>query len=250
MLDRALYRKIVVVSPHLDDGVFSCGDLLVAHPGSMVVTVMAGKPPTPSPAACQGSIDSSCHGKWSNEQTGFAEWDTASGFPSGDDVVGRRREEDRSALQILGATPIWLDLCDSQYQHSPTIEEIAAILEETFERLQPSAVFFPFGLFHSDHVLTHKACLELVWRHRAWDWFAYEDAIYRAFSDDLVNQRRAWLETLGITAAPAGDSGYPASDAKRRAVNCYQSQLRALAVHYRSGHDDVFNPERYWRIVR
>ena len=30
---------LAVISPHLDDGVFACGEMLAAHPGSVVVTV-------------------------------------------------------------------------------------------------------------------------------------------------------------------------------------------------------------------
>ncbi len=42
--------RVVVVSPHLDDAVLGCGQLLAAWPGATVVTVFAGKPavyPTP-----------------------------------------------------------------------------------------------------------------------------------------------------------------------------------------------------------
>jgi len=35
---------VLVVSPHCDDAVFSCGDFLVAHPRASVVTIFAGRP--------------------------------------------------------------------------------------------------------------------------------------------------------------------------------------------------------------
>jgi hypothetical protein len=35
---------MLVVSPHLDDAVLSCGRWLAAHPGTLVVTVFAGVP--------------------------------------------------------------------------------------------------------------------------------------------------------------------------------------------------------------
>lgn len=36
--------KTLIISPHLDDAVFSYGELLVAKSGSVVVTVFAGEP--------------------------------------------------------------------------------------------------------------------------------------------------------------------------------------------------------------
>ena len=59
-------RRIVVVSPHLDDAVLGCSYLLAAHPGATVVTVFAGRPPEyPSP---------------------MERWDAICGFVEGDDI--------------------------------------------------------------------------------------------------------------------------------------------------------------------
>jgi LmbE family N-acetylglucosaminyl deacetylase len=38
-------RNVVVFSPHCDDAVFACGQLLETHPGALVVTMFAGRPP-------------------------------------------------------------------------------------------------------------------------------------------------------------------------------------------------------------
>ena len=35
-------RRLVVVSPHFDDAVLGCGQLLSAHAGATVVTVLGG----------------------------------------------------------------------------------------------------------------------------------------------------------------------------------------------------------------
>src|SRR5436853_287558 len=37
-------ETMVAISPHLDDAVLSCGQLLAARPGSVVITVFAGMP--------------------------------------------------------------------------------------------------------------------------------------------------------------------------------------------------------------
>src|SRR5689334_10074107 len=91
-------HPVVVISPHLDDAVFGCGQLLALHPGSVVSTALAGRPP--SYATVTG-------------------WDAAAGFRPGDDVIAARRAEDRAALQILDARPVWLDFTDDQYGRSP-----------------------------------------------------------------------------------------------------------------------------------
>lgn len=36
--------RLLVVSPHLDDAVLSCGCWLASRPGAAVVTVFAGRP--------------------------------------------------------------------------------------------------------------------------------------------------------------------------------------------------------------
>ena len=104
---------IAVVSPHLDDGVFSCGALLAARPGSVVVTALAGRRGVALPP------------KWE----GVTPWDAACGFAPGDDVIAARRAEDREALSILGASPVWLDFPDAQYGPSPSPAALCRALD-------------------------------------------------------------------------------------------------------------------------
>jgi LmbE family N-acetylglucosaminyl deacetylase len=130
--------KVLVVSPHLDDAVFGCGELLAAHPGGIVVTVFAGAP---------------------MHYRALTEWDAAAGFSVGQDIMAARREEDRRALAMVGALPLWLDYCDSQYQRPPPAQMLAAALEGTLARHEPDTVVVPLGLFHSDHKLVHEAAL-------------------------------------------------------------------------------------------
>ena len=92
----------LVVSPHLDDAVFGCGDVLADNPGSRVITIFSGRP------------------------TGYAvptEWDRAGGFEPGQDVVSLRRREDRDALSLLRARPVWLPFLDRQYGPAPGIDD-------------------------------------------------------------------------------------------------------------------------------
>ena len=216
-------HRLLVVSPHLDDGVFSCGQLLAAHPGSHVLTVFAGVPPP---------------------EVALTEWDAQCGFDSSEQAMASRHHEDREALARLGARPVWLSFLDSQYGRTPAATEIEAALRPAVEALAPDAVLLPMGLFHSDHALVHDACLRLMRRGTTELWLAYEDALYRRMPG-LLQQRLAALGKAGICATPATPARTGALSAKQRAVQAYASQLRAFGP---SGHADTEAPERLWQL--
>lgn len=212
-----------VVSPHLDDGVFACGAFLGAHPGSVVVTLFAGHP-APGPVT---------------------EWDRSSGFGPGDDVIGRRREEDLAALTRLGARHRWLEFLDAQYGAPAPPAALAAALEQALVEERARTVLIPLGLFHDDHRAAHAAGLAVACRRPEWSWFAYEDALYRTI-DGERNGRLAELAARGFQLEPATLAVQP--ELKPEAVACYRSQLRALSTPGRPGTADVAAPERFWRI--
>jgi LmbE family N-acetylglucosaminyl deacetylase len=215
-----------VISPHLDDAVFSCGRLLAAHPGSYVITVFAGRPRTNGP---------------------LLPWDRAAGFAKGQDVVGARREEDRAALAMLGAKPLWLDFVDAQYGVESKLPDIRKALAAALRTFAVRFVFFPLGLFHSDHRLVRRAAATLARRESDLRWFAYSEAIYRGIPG---------VETSGIESLRR--AGFiprrarlrlGASSQKRRATQCYASQLRALAQPGYPGTRGLSADERYWRLL-
>ena len=221
--------RVAIVSPHLDDGVFTCGALLARRPGSAVITVFAGAPAVAGPVTA---------------------WDRAAGFGAGDDVIGVRRREDRAALRVLEATPVWLDFCDAQYGPPPKRPAVADALERALDTTGVSAVVIPLGLFHSDHRLAHDAALEVRRRRPDLAWLAAEDAIYRRLPG-LVDEAVARLEALGMTPRRIDGDGAAAPAAherKREAVACYRSQLRALAAPGMPGTGDIGGPERYWSL--
>ena len=219
--------QLVVISPHCDDAVFACGRMLEAHPGSIVVTVCAGRPPADVP---------------------LTEWDRAAGFQPGDDVMGMRRTEDRAALTLLAAYPIWLDFCDSQYGRSSSPEAVMDALHEVICAAKANTIVLPLGLFHSDHVLTHQATLLLRRRHAHLSWFVYADALYRQLPG-LTEFRLKECESCGLALQPAAFPVNAVSDRKQAAVHCYQSQLRALATPGRPGYADTALQEIFWRLA-
>lgn len=213
------------VSPHLDDAVLACGEVIASSVRPLVATLFAGRP-----------------------QAGIAvtPWDRAAGFVDGDDVIGARREEDREALAALGGASVWLDFLDDQYGGCEPAAELGSALRRIVDERGCTAVFVPAGLFHRDHVRASDAALALQPALAHVAWFLYEEPIYRRLRE-VTRARAASLATRGVVLARVRFTVARGAAARKRvAVACYRSQLRALGT--RSGHADAFRPERYWRV--
>jgi LmbE family N-acetylglucosaminyl deacetylase len=219
-------KRLLVISPHLDDAVFGCGDLIAAHPGSTVATVFAGAP---------------------EKFRGLTEWDAICGFLSAREAVLARRAEDRTALGVLAAQPVWLPFADAQYGETPRSVEITRALRGVLKQTPCDTVVFPLGLFHSDHRLAHGASLALMREGFGVRWLCYEDTFYRCIPG-LVRERVDRLAHGHRIAEPLLNSAGLTS-AKRAAVYCYASQLRALSSAGRPGHLDALTAERYWPLA-
>jgi LmbE family N-acetylglucosaminyl deacetylase len=93
----------IYLSPHLDDAVFSVGGLIYdqAQAGLPVEiwTFMCG---TPEPDVGLSLLAQSVHMQW--------------GFSSAEEAVRMRRDEDRRAAALLGATPFHFDFLDCIYR--------------------------------------------------------------------------------------------------------------------------------------
>lgn len=223
-------RNLLVVSPHLDDAVFSCGRLLASSSNAVVLTVFAGSPPSASM---------------------LTDWDRSCGFDSGAQAMAGRQREDDAALAIFGATPRRLDFPDSQYcsgHSAPPLEQIAAAILGAIRECAPEAVLLPLGLFHSDHRLAHEAALLALDDAGDLPGFAYADALYRAIPG-LLDERLAYLAERRLLLRPAPFiESHRAGEMKARAVACYQSQLRALLTPGKPGLEDLAKPEQYWFV--
>ncbi|QDX21794.1 PIG-L family deacetylase [Pandoraea pnomenusa] len=236
--------KWLVISPHLDDAVFSCGRLMAAAPGTVVVTVFAGVPPAGTPAP---------------------PWDRAAGFASGHEAMQARRLEDLSALDKLRAESVWLPFLDRQYVDAETSQAIAPALREILGEYPDRRVLAPLGLFHSDHALVFDA----VWRlmHEpthalAGDmpeaeasvaeldrWWFYEDMPYRRLAGLVAARIMAWRAqgySARLAAPVAQDiaSGQYAVD-KVEAMQAYESQLGLLDP---DALIDLNTSESYWQL--
>jgi len=234
-VDRALLERIVVFSPHFDDAVLGAAHLLGTYWGSTVVTVAAGEPPG-----------------YPVEPT---DWDACGGFVAGDDVVALRRQEDVAALEVLGASHLWLEVADHQYLEPSDRQkpaEVAPSIRSAVEGLGPTAVFLPMGIANPDHVLTHDAGLiaraRLVEEGSSIAWFCYEDHGYKHIPG-LLAWRISKLFRSGLWPTPAIVPVEPDMDLKRRAIACYKSQVPPLERDHALGERlDANVPEQYWRL--
>jgi LmbE family N-acetylglucosaminyl deacetylase len=130
---RELGRHVVVLSPHLDDAVFSLGATMsrLGRAGAEVtaLTVFGGDPESLEPAG---------------------PWDRWTGFRTAAEAAATRRVEDRKACSLLGATPIWHSFADVQYDDGSDDSDLVRALEESLPRADTLLV--PgFPLTHPDH---------------------------------------------------------------------------------------------------
>lgn len=215
----------LLISPHLDDAVFACGEWLLDHPGTPVLTLFAGDPPADLPLTA---------------------WDRRCGFHDGRAAMAARREEDQGALALLDAVPRWLPFLDDQYgvpvMQCALTEAITAHTRAT----AANALVMPLGLFHADHRHAADAALQAHDHLPSLQLMAYEDVPYRAI-EGLLQQRLAELRHDGWIATPLKAPTRTPDGRKAAALARYASQLRAFGD---GGLDDPFRPERLWTLQR
>jgi LmbE family N-acetylglucosaminyl deacetylase len=144
----ALAGPLVVISPHLDDAIFSLGAAIArtARSGASVtvLTVLAGDPESTRPAG---------------------PWDAHAGFRTAGEAARVRREEDRRACAIVGSRPAWLPFSDGQYERGADDETIAGAVLSAVGATR--TVLFPgFPLEHKDHAWLSKLMLPKLDRER------------------------------------------------------------------------------------
>ncbi len=236
LLEPDVLDRIVVVSPHFDDAVLGAAHVLASYPGSTVLTVFGGRPAAyPDPPS---------------------DWDAAGGFRSGDDVVARRRQEDRAATAALGATSSWLEFPDHQYLEPadrPQAADVAPVLAAALAEMSPTAIFVPMGLANPDHDVAHGAALavraSLAGSPGEPSWFCYEDHGYKHLPG-LLAWRVAKLFRSGVWPTPAVVPVGIDMARKRGAIALYASQVAPLERdHVLTERLDANVPEQYWRLA-
>jgi LmbE family N-acetylglucosaminyl deacetylase len=203
---------VVVVSPHLDDGVLSLGAAMCgwAHSGARVglLTVLACDPASDAPAGG---------------------WDSRGGFATEGESGRARRDEDAAACALLGVVPAWLPYGSVDFErHGDERAVVQAVAEVT---AAADLVLLPgFPLSHPDHEWLVKTLVtdgRLLQRRVAF----YAEQPYTARSDARP-ALPAWVaEQTGLASVFSALPRHPrALVAKWRAVRCYRSQLPLLAL--------------------
>lgn len=131
--------RAIVLSPHLDDAVFSCFHVLSQEPKPLVVNFFCGLPPDGDPTVA----------------------DRMAGAPSSAELVRWRLEEDQRALSHVGCEAVYMEFVEDQYRTDPVeigdLERaLAPYLADTTVLFAPAAV----GA-HPDHRLIRQAALLL-----------------------------------------------------------------------------------------
>jgi LmbE family N-acetylglucosaminyl deacetylase len=133
-----LGSRIVVLSPHLDDAALSLGGAIAGASRSgasvEVVTVFANDPDSTAPPG---------------------PWDAVCGFRTAGEAARLRREEDRRACELLGATPRWLPFADVEYEQDVDDDDLWQAVADVVRGTE--TVLIPgFPLAAPDHLrLTH-----------------------------------------------------------------------------------------------
>lgn len=213
-----LEGHVVVVSPHLDDAALSLGAALAraARDGARieVLSVLAGDPESEAPAGG---------------------WDRKAGFATEGEAAQARRQEDREACTLLGATPTWLALGDSQYDRHGTEHEVWAAVRAACAGAD--AVLLPgFPLATDDHgwlseILLRKglpAARVGLYVEQPYEWRAQQSV--RPMVPDrlrpIVRASDAWRPLA---------SGVSDRRLKLEAIRAYRTQVVLLRLSRRRG---------------
>jgi LmbE family N-acetylglucosaminyl deacetylase len=154
-----LQGHVAVLSPHLDDAVYSLGGVIhkSARAGAhiKVITVFAGDPASTRPASA---------------------WDRRFGFRLAGEAARVRREEDGRACGLLGASPVWLPFDDELGESVADDAVWQAVLDAVG---QADTVLLPgFPLSHPDHERLSR--LVLGRRPETWRMGLYVEQPYAA----------------------------------------------------------------------
>ena len=236
----------IILSPHFDDAVLSCWDVLASAGEVLVVNVFAGEPPA-------GTLG------W---------WDELAGATDSAAAVRARIEEDRQALALVGRAAVNLPFLDSQYRQGDQapgeiVQALRGVLVTDARIYAPASL----GDHHLDHTAVRAAALAL--RAEGADVTLYADLPHAT----VFGWPRWVLDGSSSEADPAGEgwatqlqeTGVPVERmvaathrlspkehaAKLEAVLSYASQVAPLQQVFGSSLEDpqLLGREVDWRVA-
>lgn len=212
----------VIISPHLDDAVLSCGQLIAAMQNVVVENVFAGVP----------------------DGDGLTSYDRNSGWSTSAEAMIGRRDEDALALSVVGAMGINHGWLDQQYIDDGREDRNIEVSDWMRAMVAASAlrarVFVPLGIGHPDHITVAHAG-RVAARASGFPIYVYEELPYRVLDPAAAVDALRLLEDDGWKVRPA-DLPVGSEVAKAEAMRCYRSQQWNLNVNA------CLVPERIWKL--
>jgi hypothetical protein len=231
--------RAVILSPHLDDAVFSCWHLLESPRELSVLNVFAGVPPS---------------------GTRLPRWDRITGARDPVERVRERLAEDRAALALAGREPTNLDFVEAQYRsEKPTLDEVLPAIRE--HAAGAEEVFAPAGIGgHSAHCLIRDVAHRLADNGLPVSFYAdipyatefgWPAWVSGQEPDPLVDVDAAWsdaVEALGDREPEVVTHDDAAQQRKVAAMKTYRTQFAALeaGAQRRLTHPDLVRFEVVW----
>jgi LmbE family N-acetylglucosaminyl deacetylase len=227
--------SVAILSPHLDDAVFSCWHVLASSRDVVVINVFTGIPPPRSETPA---------------------WDRITGAHDPAERMRARLQEDKAALALVDRRAENLDFLESQYRGDdvPQIGDvIRKVLPDDVHLLAPAGIGG-----HSDHELVRDAALALGEQGR--DLALYTDLPYAtefgwpawmtgAAADPFRDVDAFWARFVpdGYEPRPV-ELDEELQSAKVKAMRVYRSQFAALEGDslQRLTHPDLVRFELVW----
>lgn len=216
---------LLILSPHYDDAVLSCGQMIADRPECVVATAFTQIPR-------RGRM--------------LTTYDKNSGFTSAGRAMQARRFENSEAMLTLGARRgIDLGLLDNQYDPAKdwdqSVHELAERLRDAIEESGATTIVGPVGLAHPDHVVCAGAFRIVASGAPHLDAWLFEDlpsrVLYPIETHERIEIWRTFFPKMMLGFLGCGDRAV-----KQKAVACYRSQLWAL------DEPTYLVPERFWRL--
>ena len=230
----------IYLSPHLDDAVLSAGGLIYEQTSTgapvEIWTFMAGAPSDTEYSPFAQLL----HQQW--------------GFSSADETVASRREEDKNAASLVGATTVHFDFLDCIYRRDengewpyydinlppqPMDADLPRQIAETISpRLKPDDKLvcqLSVGS-HIDHVLVRQAA-ELLGRPLIYDI----DVPYIFYKPEELGPKSAGMKEKTHSVSESGLKLW------KEAVLAYKSQLPVLGEAMSTPEQAVESIQSYWQ---
>ena len=223
-------KKILVISPHLDDAVLSLEDLINKYvkEGNKidVLTVFSGKVPRNELSDAAKEFHSNC----------FLD----------ENSMLYRKEEDKKSHDLLGINSYYLDLPECLYRKDengfiyPDLSNIyhledsdKDIVDTLYNKLKEyvynyDEVYAPMGLGgHADHLAVNKA-INMIYKENKFNLFFYEEVAYVCYYY-RDNSESNWGEGLKSKLIEISEEEF---NKGIEAILVYRSQLNILWRNY------------------